>query len=89
MRTELQRHRLGDLADQQRLRQPWHAHQQRMAASKHADRQLLDDTFLANDDSTQLVFQPRVNLTQVINRLDVVVAEFIGSSSRGFSYRSL
>ena len=75
--AELQRHRLGQLADQQRLGQPGHAHQQRMAAGEQADRQPLDDVVLADDDPGQLLPQPRVNLAEAVDRLDVVFAQAV------------
>ena len=75
MRLNLQRHRLGELADQQRLGQPGHAHQQRMPAGEQADRQPLDHVVLADDDPAQFLAQPGVQLAQLVDRLHVVVAE--------------
>ena len=70
--AELQRHRLGQLADQQRLGQAGHAHQQRVAAGEQADRQPLDHSVLPDDDSPQFLPQPIVSVPQPIDRLDVV-----------------
>ena len=52
--AEAERHRLRQPADEQRLRQPRHAHEQRMAAREKADGQLLDHLILADDDFLQL-----------------------------------
>ena len=53
--AELQRHRLGQLADQKRLGEPGHAHQERVAAPEETDRQPLDHRMLADDDPGQLL----------------------------------
>ena len=73
--AELQRHRLGQLAHQQRLGQPGHAHQQRVPAGEQADRQPLDHLVLADDHATQLLAQPAVELAQLVDRSHVVVVK--------------
>ena len=73
--AELQRHRLGQLVDHQRLGQARHAHQQRMPAGEQADRQPLDHVVLADDHPAQLLAQPGIGIPQMVDRLDVVLAQ--------------
>ena len=77
MRLNFKRHRFRQLADQQRLGQPRHAHQQGVAPGEQADRQPLDHVLLADDHAAQLAFQLRVNLAQAVNRRDVVLLELL------------
>ena len=73
--AELQRHRLGQLADQQRLGQPRHAHQQRVAAGEQADRQPLDHVVLADDDLAQFRRELAVDLAQFVDGIDVIFGQ--------------
>ena len=75
MRLNLQRHRLGQLADHQRLGQPGHAHQQGVPAGEQADRQPLDDVVLADDHPAQLLAQPGINFAEPVDGLHIIVAE--------------
>ena len=52
---ERQVQRLGQRADQQRLGQPRHAFQQRVAAGEHRHQHLLDHFALTDDDLRQLI----------------------------------
>ena len=65
----------ASLLTSKRLGQAGHAHQQRMAAGEEADRQPLDDVALADDDLAQLLAQPGVDVPQLVDRLDVVLAQ--------------
>ena len=51
-------------------------------AREQADRQPLDHVVLADDDPAQLLPQPGIDLSQVVDRLDVILFE--RSSSRRF-----
>ena len=53
--VELERQRIGQRADHQRLGQPRHADQQAVPAGEQGDQQLLDHLLLADDDLAQLV----------------------------------
>ena len=50
--TESERHRFSNFANQQRLGQARNPHKQCVAASKQANRQLLDRIFLSNNHTT-------------------------------------
>jgi hypothetical protein len=60
------------------LRQTRHAHQERMAASKQADAELLDHVTLAHDHFAQLSSQPIIGTSQFINGGHIVCGQ--GSS---------
>jgi hypothetical protein len=78
---------LGELADQQRLRQAGHAHQEGVAAGEQADRHAVDGVALADDDAAQLGAQAGVHLPKLVDRLHVVLAEvherFVFPEGRG------
>jgi hypothetical protein len=65
--AELQRHGFRELADQQRFREPRHAHQQAVPAGEETDRQPFDRVLLADDDPPQLLAEPGVNLAELID----------------------
>ena len=69
MRRNSSDRRLGQRADQQRLRQPRHAHQQAMPAGKHRHQQLLDHLPLADDHLAQPLGNQPVGLAQFLNGL--------------------
>jgi hypothetical protein len=51
--AEAQRHRFGEARDEQRLGEAGHAHEQGVTTGEEADRELLDDLVLADDDFFQ------------------------------------
>ena len=73
--AELERHRLGQPAHQERLGEAGHAHQERMAAGEEADRQPFDRLPLANDDLSEFLLQAAVGVAKAVQFLDVVVVE--------------
>ena len=73
--AEAQRHRLGHLADQQGLGQPRHAHQQGVPAGEEANRQPFDHVAMPDDHAPKLLPQPVIHAAELIDGLDVVVAE--------------
>ena len=73
MRLNLQRQRVGQRADHQRLGQARHAHQQAMPAGEHGDQQFLDHLLLADDDLAQLVGDAAKRFVEFLHRFDVVV----------------
>ena len=75
--AELQRHGLGQLADQQCLGQPGHAHEQGMTPREQANRQPFDHLVLADDDPADLPSQPCIDFAQVVDRLNVIFAQSI------------
>ena len=75
MRLNLQRQRIGQRADHQRLGQARHAHQQAVPAGEHGDQQLLDHLLLADDHLAQFVGDAAIGLVQLLHGLDVVLLE--------------
>ena len=71
--AELQRQRVGQRADHQRLGQPRHADQQAVPAGEHGHQQLLDHLLLADDHPAQLLGDQPVGLVEFLDGLDVVV----------------
>jgi hypothetical protein len=60
-------------ADEQRLGKAGDSHQQRVTTGEEADRELLDDLVLADDDFFELIAEAAVNLAEFINGGDVVL----------------
>ena len=56
---ELEVHRLGDRADHQRLREPGHAHEQRVAARDHRHQDFVEHVALPDDAPGDLGAQAR------------------------------
>ena len=73
--AELQRQRVGQRADHQRLGQARHADQQAVPAGEHRDQQFLDHLLLADDHLAQLGGDAAVSVVELVHRLDVVVLE--------------
>ena len=65
----------ASLLTSKRLGQAGHAHEQGVPPGEHADRQPLDDLALADDHPADLVSQPGIDLAQMIDRLDIVLAQ--------------
>ena len=61
----------------------------RVAAGEQADRQPLDHRLLADDDPAQLLPQPGIDLAQLVDRLDVVLAERARGGSRRRRHKRL
>ena len=69
--VELERQRVGQRADQQRLGQPGHADQQAMAAGEQRDEQLLDHFVLADDALADFVGDAAVGFAEAFDGLEV------------------
>ena len=74
--AETEVHGLGEPAHQERLGQTGDAHQQGMSLREEADRKLLDDRLLADDDLGQFIAHEFVVLAQFLDGADVVGVEF-------------
>jgi hypothetical protein len=64
--------RLGDRANEQRLGQPRHAHDEAVAPYEERDHHLLDHRVLAHDELAKLAVHAIPPLLQAIGQRDVV-----------------
>ncbi len=62
--AEIELHRVGDGADQQRLGEPRHAHEQGVPARQHRQQHLFDHLLLADDPLGDLDPEPTRRLEQ-------------------------
>ncbi len=76
MRRNSSDKRVGQRADQQRLGQARHAHQQAVPAGEHGHQQFLDHLLLADDHPAKLLGDQSVGLVQFRNGLDVVLCSW-------------
>ena len=67
--VELERQRIGQRADHQRLRQAGHADEQAMAAGEERDEQLLDHLVLADDAFADFVGDAAVGFAEALDGL--------------------
>ena len=87
--VELQRQRIGQRADHQRLGQARHADQQAVAAGEDRDQQLLDHVALADDDLGELVGDAAVGLVEPLDGLKVFGFGHVGGWGQGSEFRSM
>jgi hypothetical protein len=73
--AEFERHRLGELGDEERLGQAGNAHQERVPSGEQADGQSFDHRMLTDDDTSQLFAELVVDASKLVDRLYVVVAQ--------------
>ena len=76
--------RLGQRADEERLREPRNALKQCVASGEHGDQHLLDHVVLSDDHLRKLVAKAVVGLLAPLHRSDVI---FVGRFGHEFELR--
>ena len=72
---ERQIDRLRQRGDEQRFRQPRHAHEQCVAPRENRDQHFVDHLVLSDDDLRELMLDQPVRLLEIRHRLDVIFLE--------------